>query len=526
MLGVISQWAADIGNVAATVSPAIFRAFGTQLCGIPYVQGAYATVTTTWTFTSAAPTGGYTIPAGTAVVIGGSAFYVQSTVQTNTGDTQASVVLVASQSGTAFNGLGGVDQQVTPVDQIDWVQEIVTTGPSTGGLDQETDDDYQNRLASVLALQAPRPITANDYAAMVLSLLCQEATGITVGRATSIDGWYPAPRALSTGGAGSTALTCNLSNGSANVTITSTLTNQVPQIGATVTAASGIATGVTVAASPPPTTSSFTMSAVATANATAESVTVGGLSGYGPASLTATATLVSGSSAVTGVAAPYTGAIPAAGATITAASGVPANTTILGSPSATSTTFSMSANATKSVTETVTINEWTSVARCVTTFVTDQFGNALTATQMDALTTFLANYRELNFLVFVEPPSTTTIYVTAQIHCLPGYSPTAVVANVQAALVNYLSPATWGNPTGATTGSSSWLNYTQGYSTVRFNSIVGVIESVPGVQYAVNGQVFLGTSASPAGTSDVPLLGPAPLTYADLVIPSIVVTAV
>lgn len=268
------------------------------------------------------------------------------------------------------------------------------------------------------------------------------------------------------------------------------------------------------------------MSAVATANATAESVTVGGLSGYGPASLTATATLVSGSSAVTGVAAPYTGAIPAAGATITAASGVPANTTILGSPSATSTTFSMSANATKSVTETVTINEWTSVARCVTTFVTDQFGNALTATQMDALTTFLANYRELNFLVFVEPPSTTTIYVTAQIHCLPGYSPTAVVANVQAALVNYLSPATWGNPTGATTGSSSWLNYTQGYSTVRFNSIVGVIESVPGVQYAVNGQVFLGTSASPAGTSDVPLLGPAPLTYADLVIPSIVVTAV
>ena len=69
IMGAVAQIAADDANVAATVVPAIFRAFGTQLCGITYQQGAYATVLSTWTFSAAAPTGGYLIPAGTVVII-------------------------------------------------------------------------------------------------------------------------------------------------------------------------------------------------------------------------------------------------------------------------------------------------------------------------------------------------------------------------------------------------------------------------------------------------------------------------
>jgi hypothetical protein len=522
--GIIAQWASDNGLAASTASNAIFRGFGTNLIGIPPVVGAYATVTTTWTFTSAAPTGGYTIPAGAQVDIDGAGFYAQSTVVTNTGDTSASVALVSSQIGSAYNGLGGVNAIVNPVNEIDWVAQIITTGQTTGGADQESDDDYQNRLAGILQLQAPRPITAADYASMILSLLAQEQAGVIAGRATSIDGWYPSPRALSTGGAGATVLNCTIVSTSTAVTINSGLgANQVPQIGATVTAASGIAAGTTVAPSPAPTPTSFTLSIAATASTT-ESVTVGGLSGYGPVQLTGTATLVSSSTSATLVTPPYLGAIPAAGATITGTA-IPANATIAASPAPTATTFSLSAAATSNETaETVTISEWTNVSRCVTTFVTDALGNSLTASQMDSLATFLQNYRELNFLVFVEPPNTTTIYVTAEIHVLPGYSSAAVVTAVQNAVIAYLNPATWGNPTGATTGSSTWLNYVQGFSVVRFNSIIGIVESVAGVQYAVNGQVFLGTSASPGGTSDITLTGPAPLVTSTAA--TIVITAV
>lgn len=524
LMGVISQWAADVANVAATVSPAIFRAFGTQLCNIPYIQGGYASVSTTWTFTSPAPSGGYTIPAGTGVIIDGSAFYTQSDVTTTTGATSIAITIVASAIGSAYNGLGGVNEVVDPIDQIDWVSQVTTAGPSSGGTDQETDSDYEDRLANLLTLQAPRPITASDYASMVLSLLCVLQTGITVGRATSIDGWYPAPRALSTGGAGSTVLSCTTTNSSTTVAINTTLTTTVPQIGATVTG-TDIPASTTVAASPAPTLTSFTLSNAATGGATS-SLTIGAMSGYGPTSLTCTATMSSGSANVTLVTPPYAGAIPAVGASITGTA-IPANTTILASPAPTATSFTMSNNASNNETaETVTITEWTTIERCVTTFVTDANGNALSGATMDALATWLEGFREINFLVFVEPPNTTPIYVTAEIHCLPGYSSASVVSQVETALLAYLNPATWGNPTGQTTGATSWLNYTQGYSTVRFNSIIGVIENVPGVQYAVNGEVFIGTTASPSGTSDITLTGPAPLVTSDITTPTIVITAV
>ncbi|HLW94763.1 MAG TPA: baseplate J/gp47 family protein [Solirubrobacteraceae bacterium] len=414
-LGVIAQWAADIANVAATATPAIFRTFGTQLLGVPYDAGAYATVTSTWTFTAPAPTGGYTIPVGTGIVIDGAAFEVQQQVTTSTGATSASVVLVAATIGAAYNGLGVT---VETVDQIPFVESITTDGATANGADQESDADYATKLAAILQLQAPRPITASDYAAMVLSLLCVLQTGITVGRATSIDGYY----------ANSANCTANIANATATVTV---------------------------------------------------------------------------------VTPPFVGAIPAVGATVTGTH-IPTNTTVLASPAPTTTSFTMSANATANATgETISISAWTNVAASVTTFVTDLLGNSLSGGDMTALSAWLEGFRENGLTAFVEPPSTTTIYVTAEIHVLPGFVDTAVVANVETALAAYLSPATWGNPTGG------WLNYTQGGSTVRFNSIVGVIENVPGVQYALSGQVFLGTTASPSGTSDIALSGPAPLAYAD-----------
>jgi hypothetical protein len=114
--------------------------------------------------------------------------------------------------------------------------------------------------------------------------------------------------------------------------------------------------------------------------------------------------------------------------------------------------------------------------------------------------------------------------VTVEIHCLPEYAKEAVAANAQAAILAYLNPQSWGNPSAQTTGVNSWLNSTAGFNIVRFNKLVGLVESVPGVDYVPTGQLKLGTAPSPAGTVDVTMTGPAPLPESE---PStILVTAV
>lgn len=449
-LNTVAPIAADLATTAATVLSASFRAFGTQLYNLPYNNGTAASVYSTWTFTAPAPDSvSYLIPANTAVIISGSAFYTSADYTASEGDESATILLVASQVGTAYNDLGGINDGYPDVqlnNAINWVSNVVTTAVTSGGSDQETDEDYQDRLAAVLQLQAPRPITASDFANFVLSDIAENATGVAVGRSTAIDGYYPAARDLSAGGTGPTALTCSgsLTSGSAVVTV----------------------------ATPP----------------------------Y-----------------------PYATAFPGAAVSGT---GIPANTTVLASPAPTATSFTMSANATATESdETITVTSWENVERCVTTFVADVDGNALTAANMDALQAWLDTLREQNFLAFVEPPSYNTIYVTAQVEVLPAYvgSESAVCAAVQAAVIGYLNPATWGQ-VASSTGPNTWLNATQGFSTVRFNSLIAVIENVPGVQYVVDDGMTLGLTASPAGTADVALTGgPAPLPQATT--DSIVITA-
>lgn len=445
VMGVVAQWAADAASVASSVLPAVFRAFGTQLANIPYQQGVYASVQTTWVFTGPAPAGGYVIDTGRAMIISGQTFYVQTAVTTPAGATSAAVFVIAADTGQAYDGLGGIEAPVTLNDQIDWVQSVTTIGYTSGGADQETDDDYQNKLVNVLQLQAPRPITAADHAAFVQSTTCAQATGVVVGRATALDAYYPAPRTISGGGTA-------------------------------------------------------------------------------PASMTATGTTTSASTSVTSLTPFYPGAIPDIGAVVTGA-GIPAGTTVAQTPAPTATAFTLSSAATASGSGVVlTIGAFRNVPRAVTTFVTDILGNPLTAVSMDALQAWLASYREANFLEFVQAPSYSQTYVSAQIQVLPGYAPTAVTQNVQNALLVYLNPATWGNPTGPTTGSQAWLNSGQGFNVVRFNKVLGLVENTPGVDYVPNGALTLGFAAAPAGVSDLTMPGPAPLptsTAATIVVTSV-----
>jgi hypothetical protein len=427
-------------------------------------------------------------------------------------------------------------------------------------------------------LQAPRPLVAADFAAMVLSTIAENATGVVVGRATSIDGYYPDGRVLSTGGAGSTIVSCTTVNASPTVTFPVTGGNQVPRIGATVTgtgvptatftattvlasnqltavssfasvgvgtlvAGTGIPAGAsitaintgassatlsvpataagtgvtltptqTVAAIPPPTEATFTLSANATTSAT-NNLTFSSLSGYGPVHLTCVGTTTNASATIAVVTPPWPGAIADVGARVRG-TGIPAGATVLAAPAPSVSSFTISANATSSNTgETITVSSWTTVQLADTTFVTDANGLALSAANMDALLTWLQGFRPQNWLVNLTAPSYSTIYVTFEVHVLAAYSPAAVLANCIAAVESYLSPASWGNPGTSSTGSTAWLNSGSGFNIVRYNKLLGIIESVPGVDYVPPGSAGLaiGFTASPSGTSDLTMPGPAPL---------------
>lgn len=154
------------------------------------------------------------------------------------------------------------------------------------------------------------------------------------------------------------------------------------------------------------------------------------------------------------------------------------------------------------------------IERCVTTFVTDSEGKALSKEQMEAIQTWVRGFRETNFLAFIEAPSYTKIFATLKIHVLAGFNTEAVLEAVKAALVAAINPKTWQNPLHATTGTNQWLN--EKPSKVRYNQIIGIIESVPGVAYVFPGAegLTIGTAAAPTETADITLAGQAPLAEA------------
>lgn len=161
--------------------------------------------------------------------------------------------------------------------------------------------------------------------------------------------------------------------------------------------------------------------------------------------------------------------------------------------------------------------------RYVCTFVTDKAGLPLEeqgTAALEALEGWLAEHREIGFRTPVRAPSYNPIYVTLKVHVLPNYEAAAVASSVEAAVRAFLSPETWANPTHAETGSSAWLNREQGFNVVRYNQVLGVAESVQGVAYVLSAEksgLLIGKSAESLGTSDVVMIGPAPLPKAETI---------
>jgi uncharacterized phage protein gp47/JayE len=302
LIEVLARMEAETRDVASRIPTSIFRYFGKSLMGIPAIDAGRASVETTWTVVDAS---GYTIPAGTVVaysVAGDQQVYfeVSDDVVVAPGSTSTAtgeVVLRALEAGSAANDLEGA--QFSVVDALAYVTGITAEGPTSGGVDAETDDEYLDRLRDELRLLAPRPILPDDFATLAIRI-----TGVE--RAIAVDGYNPA-------------------DGTYN-------------------------------------------------------------------------------------------------------------------------------------------NE-----RMIAVAVADEAGHGVSPTIKAAVDSYLQSLREVNFVVNIIDPTITTVDVTATIKVLDTYNTDDVIAAVEAALQNYLTPATW-----------SWA------SVLRYNELIALISDVPGVDYVAD----------------------------------------
>lgn len=431
LIGVLSGMALTAAQVASVVPNAIFRNFGTELLNLPFNEGAAATGKTKWSVVSSGSV--RHIPAGTQIEALGLGFYLETELEVPASTTELTgVQVVALERGTTYNKVLGEATQVNP---IDYVLSVAFEGETTGGEEEESDKEYLERLANYLLLQAPRPITAANFAEMTL-LIPESVLGVKIGRATCIDSYNPETHEFEGKPKKSGSELTEVTSFTGVSAESTSLPQKHPGTRLTGT---GLAVGTTVV--------SF--------NEGAKTI-----------KLSVEPTSEPGKEKIKAI-------------------GSYAN------------------------------------QRTVTVFVAKKEGdtaaeNEYTSGVRTKVKEYLEERRELNFIIFVEPASYNEIRVKGEIHCLPGYTEASVVTNVKSAIESFLSPGTWGNPSAKETGANSWLNATQGANLVRYNQIIGVIESVPGVQYVASGSsgLSIGLEEAPGSkVADITMLGPAPLPF-------------
>lgn len=186
MVQIGARWSSVIRFLVQTVGDDIFRGFGASIVGIAPIEAVPATVKSTWVMVDDT---GYTTEAGTLVAIplSGSdtvAFKLQSDLVIAPGDdTATDVILEAVEAGTYANDIPAALSQ--GIDTPAWVDTVSTTEATAGGVDDEDDTIYLNRLRDEFTLLAPRPIYASEFA-----IMARRVAGVY--RAMGIDLYSPA----------------------------------------------------------------------------------------------------------------------------------------------------------------------------------------------------------------------------------------------------------------------------------------------------------------------------------------------
>lgn len=146
--------AADVFEQMTQLEQAAFKRYGEAIAGVPPVQAAPATVQSVWTMVDEL---GHEIEAGTQVGIPGAegtpeGFETVGDVVVPPGSTKATILLQAIEPGEAGNGLSGTPQLETALSFVESPTGIELEGVTAGGVDEEEEAAYLNRLVETLRL--------------------------------------------------------------------------------------------------------------------------------------------------------------------------------------------------------------------------------------------------------------------------------------------------------------------------------------------------------------------------------------
>jgi hypothetical protein len=146
---------------AANMPPAALIALG-EMMGIAYSDGIQAQTTATMEFLDDA--GGYYVPAGSEISLGGYAFSTAYDVTSAAGETTATgVEIIATVVGIGANGLTTGSSGWSSISLPVWVQSIDTEAPTAGGEEPDNDQDFLNKVSRELQLRARVVVTLPDY---------------------------------------------------------------------------------------------------------------------------------------------------------------------------------------------------------------------------------------------------------------------------------------------------------------------------------------------------------------------------
>lgn len=153
---------AGVFGQAATMERGAFKRYGETIVTEPPVQAAAASVESTWTLVDDA---GYTIPAGTQVTVAAAGdlvvgFFTVGDVVVAPEATVATVLLQAIEPGVGGNGLSA-DPELS--DSLAFVASIGLDGVTDGGVDEEDEDTYLNRLVEEIQTRSSSLILPRDF---------------------------------------------------------------------------------------------------------------------------------------------------------------------------------------------------------------------------------------------------------------------------------------------------------------------------------------------------------------------------
>jgi len=183
-----ARLASETAILASSTTNAIFRSFGLKILGVPPIYASPARGALTIRFLD---TEGYTIPAGTEFSLQRSGsdryrFRSVNEVSVAPGDNltdPGEIQIEALISGTDANGLLPSTAAPALLSALDLpIDTITLLAKTTGGEEEETEEEYANRLVGEIQLLAPTPILPRDFTRFVMR-------HPSVYRAVTIDLW-------------------------------------------------------------------------------------------------------------------------------------------------------------------------------------------------------------------------------------------------------------------------------------------------------------------------------------------------